>query len=339
MSRSRNSPVMADVARLAGVAPITVSRVINDHPMVTDATRAKVQAAIDTLGYRSNMAARTLAGGRSRVLGVISVETEFYGPSSALFGIQAAARVSEHSVVFVTLRDAGVDEMRAGLDHLRDAHAEGVIVIAPVHQALDALETIRPAVPLVVTSGATNAHTSVGIDQAVGARLATAHLLDLGHETVHHVQGPKGWLDAEARADGWRDVLRSRKRGVPRAHRGDWSPRSGFVAGQALASDPRVTAIFVANDQMALGVILALRQAGRHVPADISVVGFDDTPESEFYDPPLTTIRQDLGDVGRRSVELLLEVMAGGDDRRIRIAPSLVVRNSTAAPRRLGTPV
>ncbi len=135
---------MADVAKLAGVAPITVSRVINNHPLVTDATRAKVQQAIDTLGYRSNMAARTLAGGRSRVLGVISVESEFYGPSRALFGIHAAARQFDHSIVFVTLREASVDEMRAGLDHLRDAHAEGVIVIAPVHEAVDALRSHPP---------------------------------------------------------------------------------------------------------------------------------------------------------------------------------------------------
>ncbi len=193
---------MADVARLAGVAPITVSRVINNHPLVTDATRAKVQAAIDALGYRSNMAARTLAGGRSRVLGVISVETEFYGPSRVLFGIQGAARASEHSVVFVTLREASVEEMRAGLDHLRDAHAEGVIVIAPVQKAVDALEVIKPKVPLVVTSDTDRGHASVSIDQIHGARLATAHMLDLGHETVHHVQGPKGWLDARGACGG-----------------------------------------------------------------------------------------------------------------------------------------
>jgi len=324
---------MADVARLAGVAPITVSRVINNHPLVTDATRAKVQAAINALGYRSNMAARTLAGGRSRVLGVISVETEFYGPSRVLFGIQGAARASEHSVVFVTLREASVEEMRAGLDHLRDAHAEGVIVIAPVQKAVDALDVIKPKVPLVVTSDTDRGHASVSIDQIHGARLATAHMLDLGHETVHHVQGPKGWLDAQARAEGWRQELRSRKRRVPRALHGDWSPRSGYRAGELLAADPNMTAVFVANDQMALGVILALLAARRNIGRDVSVVGFDDTPESEFYAPPLTTIRQDLGDVGRRAVELLLEVTAGGASEQIRIEPTLVVRYSTVGSR------
>jgi DNA-binding LacI/PurR family transcriptional regulator len=315
------------------VAPITVSRVINNHPLVTEATRAKVQAAIDTLGYRSNMAARTLAGGRSRVLGVLSVEAEFYGPSRALFGIQAAARSSEYTVVFVTLRDASVDEMREGLDHLRDAHAEGVIVIAPVHKAVSALDAIRPVVPFVVTSATNRDHASVSIDQVAGGRLATAHLLDRGHDTVHHVQGPTGWLDADARAEGWRQELRSRKRRIPRALRGDWSARSGYRAGEVLAADPSVSAVFVANDQMALDVTLALLAARRTVGREVSVVGFDDTPESEFYAPPLTTIRQDLGDVGRRAVELLLEIMAGGDQRQIVIAPTLVARFSTIGSR------
>ncbi len=324
---------MADVAKLAGVAPITVSRVINNHPLVTDATRAKVQQAIDTLGYRSNMAARTLAGGRSRVLGVISVESQFYGPSRALFGIHAAARQSDHNIVFVTMREASVDEMRAGLDHLRDAHAEGVIVIAPVHEAVEALGIIRPTVPFVVTSDTSGAYPAVSIDQVHGARLATAHLLDLGHETVHHIQGPKGWLDAEARAVGWRQELRARKRRIPRALRGDWSPASGYRAGETLAADPNVTAIFVANDQMALGVILALLAARRVIGTDVALVGFDDTPESEYYAAPLTTIRQDLDEVGRRAVELLLDIMAGGEGRQIRIEPDLIERYSSSGRR------
>ena len=324
---------MADVAKLAGVAPITVSRVINNHPLVTDATRAKVQQAIDTLGYRSNMAARTLAGGRSRVLGVISVESQFYGPSRTLFGVHAAARQFDHSVVFVPMRDASVDEMRAGLDHLRDAHADGVIVIAPVREAVEALDVIRPTVPFVVTSDSGGAYPAVSIDQVHGARLATAHLLDLGHETVHHIQGPKGWLDAEARAVGWRQELRSRKRRIPRALRGDWSPASGYRAGEALAADPNVTAIFVANDQMALGVILALLAARRAIGDEVALVGFDDTPESEYYAAPLTTIRQDLDEVGRRAVELLLGIMAGGEGRQIRIEPSLIERFSSTGRR------
>jgi len=163
--------------------------------------------------------------------------------------------------------------------------------------------------------------------------MATAHLLDLGHRTVHHVRGPEGWLDADARADGWQHELRSRRCAVPPVLVGDWSARSGYAAGTALAADPSVSAIFVANDQMALGVLLALHDAGRDIPGDVSVVGFDDTNESEFFHPPLTTVRQDLDEVGRASVALLLELIDGEPPREVRIEPTLVVRASTRPPR------
>jgi DNA-binding LacI/PurR family transcriptional regulator len=332
VSRRSQIPVMADVARLAGVSPITVSRVINGHARVTLETRERVQQAIDELGYRSNMAARTLAGGRSRVLGVISVETEFYGPSNTLFGIEAAARAVGHMVSFVTVRDPTVDALRSGIDHLSDAHVEGLIVIAPVHEAVRAVGIINPKVPFVVTSGTNGAPATVSIDQVHGGRLATAHLLDLGHRTVHHVRGKWGWIDADDREDGWRRELKARKLPVPQVLRGDWGPRSGYEAGRALAADPDVTAIFVANDQMTLGLMLALREAGRAVPGDVSVVGFDDIPEAEFFGTPLTTVRQDLREVGRRSVDLLLGTIGGRAPEQITIEPTLVIRSSTAPP-------
>lgn len=326
---------MADVAKLAGVAPITVSRVINHHPTVTPRTRAKVEQAITELGYRGNMAARTLAGGRSRVLSAVSVATAFYGPSQTLFGIEAAARELGYMVNIVTAPDSSVDEMRSAIDHLRQADAEGIIVIAPVREAVNALTIIRPDVPLVVTTGEPSAPATVGIDQAHGARIATAHLLDLGHHTVHHVRGPRGWLDASARSNGWRKELRARNRPVPRALLGDWTPRSGYAAGRVLAGDPTVTAVFVANDQMAVGVLLALREAGRDVPGLVSVIGFDDIPESEYLSPPLTTMRQDFGEVGRQSVHLLLGLIGGQKAERISLEPKLIVRNTTGPSVRL----
>ena len=333
MSRSRNIPVLADVARLAGVAPITVSRVVNGHPSVTAETRARVQRAIDELGYRSNMAARTLAGGRSRVLGVISVETELYGPATVLFGIEAAAREAGHIVSFVRVPDPTVAALRRGFDHLAGAHAEGVIVIASGKKALHALSALEPTVPLVVNTHSDVSRSTVNIDAALGARLATAHLLDLGHRTVHHIRGERGSVVTDARAEGWRRELRARKAPVPRALTGDWTARSGYEAGQRLAADPTVTAVVAANDPMALGLISALREAGRTVPGDVSVVGFDDTPESEFYDPPLTTVRMDLQEIGRRSVGLLLDVVnGGGAEEHVVIEQTLVVRSSTAPP-------
>ncbi len=329
MSRGGRSPVMADVAKRAGVAPITVSRVINDHPSVTPGTRARVQQAIDELGYRSNMAARLLAGGRSRVIGTIGAETSLYGPLYTLFGIEAAARASGLKVNFVTMREHTVDELQLCFEQLQDAHVDGAIVIAPMNTVLSSLAAIAPPVPLVVTSGAAGAAGMVTIDQARGARLATRHLLDGGHRTVHHVRGPEGWLDADARSTGWSDELGAQRRTCSKVLVGDWTARSGYAAGKVFAADPDVTAIFVANDQMALGVMLALHDAGRDIPGDVSVVGFDDTQESEYFHPPLTTVRQDLDEVGRASVGLLLELIEGAAAREVHIEPTLVVRAST----------
>jgi DNA-binding LacI/PurR family transcriptional regulator len=314
------------------VSPITVSRVINNHPLVTAATRARVEEAIAALGYRSNMAARTLAGGRSRVIGVVSVETELYGPSHVLFGIEAAARDADHSVNFVMVKEPSIAELKEAFNRLNDAHAEGVVVLAPVQDAVDALAHIQPSVPFVVTSAPGDALATVSIDQTHGARLATAHLLDLGHETVHHVRGPKGWLEAEARVTGWRKELRARGKKAPSVVLGDWTARSGYEAGLALAADPTVTAVFAANDQMALGLMLAVRGAGRRVPEDISVVGFDNVPESEYFSPPLTTVQQDLREVGHRVIELLVGMMGGASSSSVLLEPTLVVRSSTAPP-------
>ena len=163
--------------------------------------------------------------------------------------------------------------------------------------------------------------------------MATRHLLDLGHRTVHHVAGPQTWVDATARMRGWSDALRAYPAPRGRYLAGDWSARRGHDAGMRFARDADVTAVFAANDQTALGVIRGLHDAGRRVPEDVSVVGFDDTPESGYFLPPLTTVRQDFGEVGRRSVELLLSLTDGEPAERHVIVPAeLVVRASTAPP-------
>jgi DNA-binding LacI/PurR family transcriptional regulator len=315
------------------VAFVTVSRVINGHPSVTPKTRAKVQKAIDDLGYRTNVAARMLAGGRANIIGVLSGETDYYGMSHTLFGVEAAAQEAGHMVNLVTVGRGGTDDtLQAGFERLSDAGVAGVVVIALVDNAMRTVDAIPSQVPVVVAMPNGTASSTVSIDQVQGARLATAHLLDLGHRSVHHVRGPRGWLVADARVEGWRQELRSRKLSVPRALTGDWSAASGHAAGRVLAADPKVTAVVAANDWMALGLMLALQQAGRTVPDDVSVVGFDDDPQSAFYGPPLTTVRQDYREVGRRSVDLLTDVLAGGEEQRITIEPSLVIRSSTAPP-------
>lgn len=328
---------MEDVARRAGVSVMTVSRVLNDFPGVTEATRRRVEQAVSALDYRANTAARVLAGGRSRTLGVIAIETEQFGPSHILFGIEAAARVAGHRLTFVTLGGNGRDSAPT-LDHLRAAHVEGVIVVAPIRRVVDAVSAVAHDVPLVVVGGDPSSDVAtVTVDQHEGARFATRHLLDLGHRTVHHVRGPRDWIDAAARMRGWADTLRSYP--APRATSliGDWSARGGYAAGARLARDTELTAVFAANDQMALGVIRALRERGRRVPEDVSVVGFDDTPESAYFVPSLTTVRQDFAEVGRRSVELVLSLAEGDAAQRHIVVPAgLVVRESSApVPSRL----
>ncbi len=325
--------VMADVARKAGVSVMTVSRVLNDFPGVAEGTRRRVERAIATLGYQANTAARVLAGGRSGAIGVIAVESQQFGPSHTLFGIEAAARSSGQTLSFVTMDPSGED-MPTTLDRLRASHVDGVIVVAPVREVVEATTSIQSDLPVVVVGGDPIAGSpTVTIDQEEGARLATQHLLDLGHRTVHHVRGPQNWIDAAARVRGWSETLRAA--GVPRLNPlvGDWSAKKGFAAGARLAREAEVTAVFAGNDQTALGVIRGLLDAGRRVPEDVSVVGFDDTPESAYFAPALTTIRQDFGEVGQRCVALLRDVMDGNEGSEHVVVPAhLIVRNSTAVP-------
>jgi DNA-binding LacI/PurR family transcriptional regulator len=323
---------MADVAERAGVSIMTVSRVLNRHPSVTAETRRRVERAIERLGYRPNSAARTLATGRSATIGVVSVETPHYGPTNTLFGIEGAARAGGLFVSFVAVRDVNEAQMRAAVEHLRATNVDGIVVVAPIRAALDAIDRVTVDVPIVVLKGATtDEDTTVAIDQAEGSRLATQYLLELGHRTVHHVRGPRGWPEADARADAWAAELRDHSIRAPKQLVGDWTPRSGYEAGQALAANTDVTAIFVANDQMALGVLLALHEAGRRVPDDVSVVGFDDIPEAAFFNPPLTTVRQDFDELGRRCVHQLTALMRGDEpDDGGAVHPTLVQRSSTA---------
>jgi DNA-binding LacI/PurR family transcriptional regulator len=330
---------MADVARLAGVSYQTVSRVINDHPNVNAETRVRVKLAIGQLGYRRNTAARTLVTKQSRTFGVISVDTSHFGPASTIFAIAEAARTGGYFMNFVSLREIDGSHMAKALSHLMDAGVEGIAVIAPVNAAVDSLRGLHYDLPVVVVAASElGSLTTVAVDQVAGARLATRHLLDLGHRTVLHVSGPDDWVDATARVKGWRSELASSGRIAYDLIPGDWSADSGYVAGLKLL--PRIksgqedlTAVFVANDQMSLGLIRALREGGIRIPEDVSVVGFDDQPEAGHFLPPLTTVKQDFGAIGRRCVATLIDRLNGREpERPAPIQPALIVRSSTAPP-------
>jgi DNA-binding LacI/PurR family transcriptional regulator len=323
---------MVDVARLAGVSHQTVSRVINNHPNVALATRARVQAAIRELDYRPNSAARTLVTRRSKTLGVVSFDSTLYGPASMVYGIEQAARDADYFVSIVSLRSITRSVLLDAVERLREQSVEGIVVIAPHSSASGVLAQAARGVPLVGAGcGVSEEVPMVSIDQRAGAVAATRHLLDLGHPTVHHVAGPPTWLDAVGRAEGWRSVLEQAGARVPTVLTGDWSARSGYEAGQRLAAEPDVTAVFCANDHMAQGLLRALHEAGRRVPEDISLIGFDDIPEAAYFIPPLSTVRQDFGELGRRSLELLVQRLGdtSGPPRGALISPELLVRAST----------
>ena len=331
----RRAPVMRDVARLAGVSHQSVSRVLNGSPLVSAETRSRVEDAIEQLNYRRNVSARALASSKTMKVGVVAVGGWQFGPSVILFAITEAARDAGYDTTLHRLASIDRTSMNEALEHLSRDAVDGVIVIAPLTEAATAFEGLSTDLPLIMFEpGIDNGTTFVAIDEELGARLATRHLIELGHRTVHHISGPEGWLGTEARVRGWRAELSAAGGVAPVSITADWSARSGYEAGRALARLDDLTAVFAANDQMALGLLKALEEGGVSVPRDVSVVGFDDVPESSFYHPALTTVRMDFAEVGRRCVARLLRLINGQALEPVGpVVPELVIRASTARPR------
>ena len=326
---------MADVAALAGVSHQTVSRVLNASPSVRPETASKVQEAITELGYRRNYSARLLASSRSNIIGVAMWGTSQFGPQQVLLALDAAARQAGYRLVVNTLHAVTEQDTRDAVEDLLEQGVEAVVLVIPHESVLRFATEVDLGLPTLVVEGdLSRMPLTAGVDNVQGAQLATRHLLELGHETVVHVAGPPGWSEAQARVDGWRMELREWGRTVPPLRwGGDWSAASGYDAGRSLARDPDATAVFCANDQMAMGVIAAFREVGRRVPDDVSIVGFDDLPESPYLDPPLTSIRQDFTELGRRAMGLVERVLAGEAKPSADLVPTtLVVRRSTAPP-------
>lgn len=333
-----HSPVMADVARIAGVSHQTVSRVLNGHPNVKAETRTRVEMAIDELGYLRNSSARALVTRRTSVIGVIAFDPTLYGPASTLGGIERAARAAGYFLSVVTLQTVTHEAVREAMDYLAQQSVEGYIVIAPLRTVVEGLADLPYGRPVVVVEGGQAPDIPVVcVDQPGGAYLATRHMIELGHRTVHHIAGPHDWLESEGRVAGWHRALEEAGAPVPEPLLGNWRPREGYELGRRLADDREVTAVFVANDQMALGALRALGEAGLRVPQEVSVVGFDDVPEAEFFTPPLTTVAQDFSEVGQRSIALLLSLLEESESpeatpKRDIVPARLVTRQSTAPP-------
>ena len=267
-------------------------------------------------------------------MGVITLDSALFGPAATLRGGQRAALDAHYSVTVANLRHTDRGAVRDAMSHLVQHGVDGVIVLAPLLSGAQALAERPVGMPAVAIGGETgHGIDAVTIDQRAGAKAATTYLLDLGHPTVWHVAGPSEWVDAHHRTAGWRAALECAGAEVSPPLLGDWSVESGFEAGRVLARISEVSAIFVANDAMAIGVLRALHEHGRRVPDDVSLIGWDDVPEAAYLNPPLTTVHQDFAELGRRGFELLIDrIEAGaGPTRRDVVQPTLVVRNTTAS--------
>lgn len=313
---------MADVAAAAGVSAQTVSRVVNGSPRVDPGTRARVEKAMGDLGYRMHRAARALRTGQTSTIGLVVSTLASVGNSRMLQAISEAAAARDYALAVVTVGERGIQDAFA---RLRSQGVDGAVVLN------EATELVRDAPPadlhlVVVDSPPDERFSIVQTDHAGGARAAVEHLLALGHDTVHHIAGPARSFAAAEREQGWRAALADAGRPVPEPVRGDWTSVSGHAAVSALTD---ATAVFVANDQMALGALRAFADAGRRVPEDVAVVGFDAIVDAAQYRPPLTTVRQDFDALGARAVRALVAAIEGGAPVVETVPATLVVRAST----------
>ena len=321
-----------DVARLAGVSHQTVSRVLNNENTVRPQTRARVEDAIRKLRYRPSSVARALATRKTHTLGLVSTGNPLYGPASIALAFNGAARESGYQVITASMADADRDEILQAVDVLLRHQVEAIVLIASDYSSIEAIEELELDIPLVTADSSGNgSFPSVSIDQFRGAELATSYLADLGHRSILHLAGPKGSLDARERKRGWQSEMVRRGLPLGRAHHGDWTADSGRAIGERLVEEGDFTAVFVANDQMALGLLHALTDHGIAVPSAVSIVGFDDIPEAAHFFPPLTTIRQDFTELGQRMMGTVLSVLDGRVvSVPVKTSPRLIERASAA---------
>ena len=336
-SSGERSVSIRDVARAAGVSYQTVSRVINGSLEVSVATREAVLAAIDRLGFRPNRAARALAGGPIQSVTVLGSNTSLYGFAAALEGIEEATREVGFGMGFRALEARSPAEMCDAVERAIEP-AGALIVIAFDRAGALALECVPPEVPTVAmvqapTGGTVPIRPSVWIDEFWAAKEATEYLLGFGHETVHHLPIPS-WSGPTRRSEGWRRALKDARVPAPRPPSGGWTAAWGYEEGCRLAKDPNVTAVLCGNDDIALGVMRAMHEAGRAVPADVSIVGFDDIPYAQFFSPALTTVRQDFKALGKVCFAKLLGLSGSSSPVPEVVSPQaqLIIRESVGPP-------
>ncbi len=336
-----------EVAEEAGVSTQTVSRVINHRPDVAPETRQRVQEVIDRLGYQPSNIARSLIRGRSFTLGVVGWGVEYFGPSRTLSGIEQQANSLGYTVLLSLVRQPERSDIEQIVRELLSRQVDGIVWAVPeIGSNRDWIrkETSRPPVPVVFLSMQPPSDLSVvAVDNRSGGRMATKHLLDEGHENVGLITGPLAWWEARQRRFGWQDALEEAGITIENSLivEGDWTAAGGERGLRRLLEQrPDVDAVFISNDQMALGALQAVRQMGRRVPEDLAIVGFDDIPESVYFYPPLSTVRQDMIELGRcavrelgRTIEATQQGKAIAEPRITLLQPQLIIRESSVIMR------
>ena len=333
MGRTGRNPTISDVAELAGVSVPTVSRVLTGAARVSPAKRELVEAAIAELNFRPSAAARVLVSRKSQTIAVIAGNTSRYGYAETIRGIEIAARAEGYTVMITVVESEDEDEVDRAVSATLTHALAGVVVLKFDPPGVAALKKIGTGLPVVALSGTreTGVRQAV-LDEADAAEELTEYLLGLGHKTVHHVRVPPS-RRVDGRTSGWKRALVNANAPVPLMLDATWDPKSGVAIGNRLAADPEVTAVFCGNDEIAMGVMRGIVEAGLRVPEDISVAGFDDHPLAELWSPPLTTVKQDFAGLGGRGFQLLLQAIDETGDRRYSTdRPALVLRQSTAAP-------
>jgi LacI family transcriptional regulator len=336
---SRKRVTIKEVAEAAGVSTQTISRVVNGRPDVSPDTRQHVQEIIDQLGYQPSKIARSLIQGQSFSLGVVSSNISLYGPSHVLQGIQEAAKDKGYSLMLHILPDPEVYEAKKLLREIMSYHVDGILWAMPeIGQNRDWIqqELSNLSVPITFLNVQPRPNqTTVIIDNRAGGQLATRHLIEQGRQNIGIITGPMSWWEARQRELGWREELMANGRSVDESYitHGDWTPSSGERGIRMLLDwHPEIDAVFACNDQMALGAMNIARQMGRRIPEDLAIVGFDDIPESPYFYPALSTVRQDMTEMGREGVRQLISKINNPEQANkdpIRLKPELIVRESS----------
>jgi DNA-binding LacI/PurR family transcriptional regulator len=332
---AKPAATLDDVAARCGVSYQTVSRVVNGSPLVAEKTRARVIKAIAELNYRPNLAARRLATQRSSLIGMIGSHMTYYGPAQVMVSVEETAKRQGYNLIFAGVEQTRETQLLAAIDDLCEHQVDGLVIGVRFERSVLAVREHCRSVPFVsVGNRIVKDVPAVVINQSYGVTLATRHLLELGHQKIACITGPPEWPAAKERYRAWARTIKNAGLEPGPLVKGDWSTESGFRAALQLtgAGSSPFTAIVACNDHMALGALRALHAKKIRIPQQISIVGYDDLPESRFFEPPLTTVHHDFIAEGESCVTMLLRMMKGESVvNAVEVfRPELVVRESTA---------